>query len=51
MLLGFPPNRRVGKARRFGPMSQILFLGLPIVLLSQVPLAQLERRLDYKQVF
>ena len=34
----------------FGAISQMLFLSLPIVLLSQVPLAKMERQLAYKEV-
>jgi PST family polysaccharide transporter len=49
-LLGFPLIEGWVRLEGFGPVSQILFLGLPIVLLNQVPLAQLERRLDYKRV-
>ena len=49
-VLGFPLLEGWVKLEGFGSVSQILFLGLPVVLLSQVPLAQLERRLDYKRV-
>ncbi|MBD1933252.1 MULTISPECIES: oligosaccharide flippase family protein [Cyanophyceae] len=34
----------------FRPVAQVLFLGLPVVLLNQVPMARLERNLDYKRV-
>lgn len=34
----------------FGPIFQALLLSLPVTLLSQVPLDQLEQKLDYKQV-
>ncbi|BAY13954.1 oligosaccharide flippase family protein [Calothrix sp. NIES-2098] len=34
----------------FQPIFQVLSLSLPVVLLSQVPMARLERQLDYKQV-
>ena len=34
----------------FRPVAQVMFLGLPVVLLSQVPMARLERNLDYKRV-
>jgi PST family polysaccharide transporter len=34
----------------FRPVAQALFLGLPVVLLTQVPMARLERNLDYKRV-
>jgi PST family polysaccharide transporter len=49
-LLGFPLLEGWLKIKGFGPISQVLFLGLPIVLLQQVPLAKLERQLDYKRV-
>ncbi|MCL1463443.1 oligosaccharide flippase family protein [Argonema galeatum A003/A1] len=34
----------------FRSVAQVLFLGLPVVLLNQVPMARLERNLDYKRV-
>lgn len=35
---------------RFGPVASTLMLGLPLVLGSQVPLAKLERAMDYRWV-
>lgn len=34
----------------FGPVAAVMFAGLPVNLLSVVPLAQLERELDYRKV-
>jgi O-antigen/teichoic acid export membrane protein len=34
----------------FSATARAMFLGLPVVLLSQVPLALLERKLDYRRV-
>jgi O-antigen/teichoic acid export membrane protein len=34
----------------FGPIATVLFAGLPTVLLSVVPLARLERALEYRKV-
>ncbi len=49
-LLGHPLIEEWLKIKGVGSITQVLFLGLPIVLLQQVPLARLERHLDYKQV-
>lgn len=38
------------KLEGFRPVAQVLFLGLPVVLLNQLPMARLERNLDYKRV-
>jgi O-antigen/teichoic acid export membrane protein len=34
----------------FGAVAKVMLSGLPISLLSQVPLAKLERRLDYRKI-
>lgn len=49
-LLGLPLLAGWIGLKGFGAISQILFLSLPIVLLSQVPLAKMERQLAYKEV-
>lgn len=48
--IGYPLLESWLKIKGFRSISQVLVLGLPIVLLQQVPLAKLERQLDYKQV-
>ena len=49
-LLGLPLLSQWVRLDGFSSVAGVIFLGLPLVLLSQVPLARLERRLDYKRV-
>ena len=49
-LLAFPLLEGWIRIDGFGPTSQVLFLSLPVVLVNQVPLARLERQLEYKRV-
>src|SRR4028118_1110951 len=49
-LLALPLLDQWVKLEGFRPAVQALFLGLPVVLLTQVPMARLERNLDYKRV-
>ncbi len=49
-LLGRPLLEGWVRLEGFGFVSQVMFLGLPVALVSQVPLARLERNLDYKRV-
>jgi PST family polysaccharide transporter len=49
-LLALPLIEGWVRLEGFRPVAQALFLGLPVVLLSQVPMARLERNLDYKRV-
>ncbi|MBV9389142.1 MAG: oligosaccharide flippase family protein [Chroococcidiopsidaceae cyanobacterium CP_BM_ER_R8_30] len=49
-LLGLPLLNGWVRLEGFGAVAQVMFLGLPVVLLSQVPLARLERHLDYRRV-
>lgn len=48
--LGFPWLVDWIRLDGFKPIFQALLFSLPVVLLSQVPLAKLERELNYKQV-
>lgn len=48
--LGVPLLAGWVKLEGFQSIFQTLSLSLPVVLLSQVPMARLERQLDYKQV-
>lgn len=49
-LLGLPLLQAWVRLEGFSSAARVVFLGLPLVLLSQVPLARLERKLDYKKV-
>lgn len=49
-LLGHPILEGWVRLEGFGSVAQVMFLGLPVTLLTQVPLARLERNLDYKRV-
>lgn len=49
-LIGLPLLGQWVRLEGFRSAAQVVFLGLPLVLLSQVPLARLERKLDYKRV-
>lgn len=49
-LLSLPLLKGWVRLEGFGLVAQSMFLGLPVALLSQVPLARLERSLDYKRV-
>ncbi len=48
--LGLPFLAAWIKLEGFEPIFQVLAFSLPIVLIGQVPMAQLERDLDYKRV-
>ena len=49
-LLGLPLLNQWVRLEGFSSPAQVVFLGLPLILLSQVPLARLERKLDYRRV-
>lgn len=49
-LAGLPLLVRVGAMEGLGPVAAALFAGLPPALLAAVPLARLERALDYRRV-
>src|SRR5215217_3866789 len=49
-LLGLPLLERWVRSTSFGPTAMVLFLGLPVTLMTQVPLARLGRALDYKRI-
>ena len=49
-LIGIPLLQEWVRLEGFSDVARVMFLGLPVVLLSQVPLARLERHLDYKHV-
>jgi O-antigen/teichoic acid export membrane protein len=49
-ILALPFLERWVRLEGFGPVAIALFAGLPITLLSRVPLAHLERALDYRSV-
>src|SRR5215217_7320391 len=49
-ILALPLLERWVHLEGFGPVATALFAGLPVVLLSRVPLAYLERALDYRSV-
>lgn len=49
-LLGLPLLQNWVRLEGFSSAASVVFLGLPLVLLNQVPLARLERKLDYKRV-
>ncbi len=49
-LVGVPLLSQWIGLKGFGLLAQMLFLSLPIVLVSQVPLAKMERELTYKGV-
>jgi O-antigen/teichoic acid export membrane protein len=49
-ILTLPLLERWMRLEGFGPVATALFAGLPVVLLSRVPLAHLERALDYRSV-
>lgn len=49
-LLGLPLLEDWVNLPGFRPVVKTMFLGLPVVLITQVPLAKLERNLDYKRV-
>lgn len=49
-LLGIPLIQEWVRLEGFSAVARVMFLGLPVVLLNQVPLARLERQLDYKRV-
>lgn len=53
MLLAFlalPLLEKWVRLEGFRPVAQVLFMGLPVVLLNQVPMARLERNIDYKRI-
>lgn len=49
-LLGLPLLQNWLRLEGFRSAASVVFLGLPLVLASQVPLARLERKLDYRRV-
>lgn len=49
-VLGLPLLQRWMQMEGFGPVALALFCSLPVVLLGKVPLARLERALDYRRV-
>jgi PST family polysaccharide transporter len=49
-LLGLPLLEEWVRLEGFRPVAKVMFLGLPVVLVNQVPLAKLERNLDYRRV-
>jgi O-antigen/teichoic acid export membrane protein len=49
-VLALPLLQRWVEIEEFGPMALVLFVGLPIHLISSVPFAFLERALDYRSV-
>ncbi len=49
-LLAIPLLQKWENLVGFSSVARVMFLGLPVALLSQVPLARLERHLDYKRV-
>jgi PST family polysaccharide transporter len=48
--LALPFIERWVRLEGFGPLALVMFAGLPVHLLSQVPLARLERALDFRSV-
>ena len=49
-ILALPTMERWVRLEGFGPVATVMFAGLPLVLLGRVPLARLERALDYRSV-
>ncbi len=49
-LLSIPLLSRYMGLASFGPVASTLILGLPVVLLGQIPLAKLQRAMDYRWV-
>ena len=49
-ILGLPLLQSWVRLEGFRPVAQAMFLCIPLDLMSQVPLAKLERDLDYKRV-
>ncbi|WP_201447883.1 oligosaccharide flippase family protein [Calothrix sp. PCC 7507] len=49
-LLSIPLIQSWVRLPGFSAIAQVMFLGLPLVLLGQVPAARLERNLDYRKV-
>jgi O-antigen/teichoic acid export membrane protein len=49
-LLAIPLIERVVKLQGFAAVAFVFFLGLPFYLLTQVPLARLERNMDYQRL-
>jgi PST family polysaccharide transporter len=50
VILGLPLVQQWVRMDGFGPVALAVFLGLPVALLAKVPLARLERALDFKRV-
>lgn len=50
VLMGLPLLEGWVQMTGFGPVALAMFLSLPVALLGKVPLARLERDLDYKRV-
>ncbi len=48
--LGLPLLQYWTQLKGFNDVARVMFFGLPIVLLAQVPTAIMERRLDYQRV-
>jgi PST family polysaccharide transporter len=49
-LCGIPLLQVWTRLDGFSPVAQAMFLPLPLILMSQVPMAKIERDLDYKRV-
>lgn len=49
-ILGLPLLERWTRLEDFGPVALGLFLSLPVAQIAQVPLAKLERNLDFRRV-
>jgi PST family polysaccharide transporter len=49
-LLGLPLLESWVRLTGFGPVALVLFLGLPMLVMAEVPLARLGRALEYKSV-
>jgi O-antigen/teichoic acid export membrane protein len=49
-LLGLPLLQQWTQIKGFIEVARVMFVALPIVLLAQVPMAMMERRLDYQRV-
>jgi O-antigen/teichoic acid export membrane protein len=49
-LLGLPLLQQWTQIKGFIEVARVMFVALPIVLLAQVPMAMMERQLDYQRV-
>ena len=49
-LLGIPLLQSWVRLPGFSPIAQVMFIGLPLALIGQVPTSRLERNLDYRRI-